>query len=44
MRLNNVYLFLEHTFTELLKRPGTKWVVGLLNVLAIFALVTAFSS
>lgn len=42
MRLNNVRLLLAHTFTELMKRPGTKWAIGLLNVLALFALVAAF--
>jgi ABC-2 type transport system permease protein len=42
MRPSNVILFLKHTFTELWKRPGTKWAVGLLNVLAFFAVITAY--
>jgi len=43
MRTSNLRLLLVHTFTELLKRPGTKLAIGLLNVLALFALVTAYS-
>ena len=42
MNSQNVFLFLRHTLTELLKRPGTKWAIALLNVLALFALVTAY--
>lgn len=41
MPQSNIILFLTHTFTELWKRPGTKWAAGLLNLLAAFALVTA---
>ncbi|MEO0732849.1 MAG: DUF3526 domain-containing protein [Bacteroidota bacterium] len=38
------YLFAEQTFTELLKRPSTKWIVGLLNLLAFYALLTAYAA
>jgi len=44
MRPRIVYLFLEHTFTELMKRPGTRLIVGLLNVLVLYALVVAYGN
>ncbi|MEM9259834.1 MAG: ABC transporter permease, partial [Bacteroidota bacterium] len=44
MRPRNVYLFLEHTFAELMKRPGTKLIIVLLNAMMVAALLTAFEN
>ena len=42
MRKNIVQHLYRHTFTNLLKSNGTKWLIGVFNILLLFALMAAF--
>ncbi|MGB3800393.1 MAG: DUF3526 domain-containing protein [Lewinella sp.] len=44
MRLRIIQLFLKYTFADLTKRSGTKWMIGILNLLILFALATAYGN
>ncbi|MEM9846806.1 MAG: ABC transporter permease subunit, partial [Bacteroidota bacterium] len=44
MRRSILQLLSKHTFQNLLKSNSTKWLIGLFNVLLLFALLAAYSS
>ncbi|MEM9886801.1 MAG: DUF3526 domain-containing protein [Bacteroidota bacterium] len=44
MRLRILQLLSKHTLQHLLKNSSTKWLIGVFNVLLLFALMAAYSS
>ena len=44
MRPKIAYRFTRHTLTALLKRPGTKLLIGLLNLLVLAALLSSYGN